>query len=517
MLGRVGDTIGSAAASLILLGCSGRSNAAAWTACGEYHGAFELYCQGECVSSLATVTCKLVPYARDGSSTPSTTVESDAAGCSPAADACAIGCVDLQTDVNNCGACGVACAAGEGCLDGTCVPVETNLTGYRVIDAAYSRSLDRCVLVSDQPNAIHLREASSPVDVAIALPKMPTSVSVSPDGNYAAVGHDGSLSYVDLRGRQVVGTYSVGTQIGHVALAGNGYAYALAASTYATYPDVIDLSAGVDLTTGSRGLASMITGNGPAIAVSPDSSELYVADTGSAPSSLRKYSLGTPTQPTLAGSVTDDVCGNVWISKDGSRAYTPCGHVYSALDLSPAGMLVGLSAMFGGIASVDDWSSDGTVAVLGTPSDASVFPSAPNGRAGTMLQLYAAAYLTPVSTKSLPALAAPDGVVPSVGLRVFHDASGMSIVVLLYATDPLSGTDVYAVSRIGAPLPEDAGGPDAAWHASADGTLADAEAGAADGRDQAGDAQADAADALADGGALAGEAADGASDLDGRD
>src|SRR5882762_2664453 len=32
------------------------------------------------------------------------------------------GCVDLQTDPNNCGACGHVCAAGDVCIAGTCTP-----------------------------------------------------------------------------------------------------------------------------------------------------------------------------------------------------------------------------------------------------------------------------------------------------------------------------------------------------------------------------------------------------------
>ena len=41
--------------------------------------------------------------------------------CSGTATDCAGVCVDAQTDVNNCGGCGVACASGESCSAGVCV------------------------------------------------------------------------------------------------------------------------------------------------------------------------------------------------------------------------------------------------------------------------------------------------------------------------------------------------------------------------------------------------------------
>lgn len=35
---------------------------------------------------------------------------------------CANSCVNEQVDPNNCGDCGVICAAGQGCQGGTCIP-----------------------------------------------------------------------------------------------------------------------------------------------------------------------------------------------------------------------------------------------------------------------------------------------------------------------------------------------------------------------------------------------------------
>src|SRR5688500_3050027 len=40
--------------------------------------------------------------------------------CGAGLSACAGGCIDLETDAQNCGACGSPCALGESCEDGTC-------------------------------------------------------------------------------------------------------------------------------------------------------------------------------------------------------------------------------------------------------------------------------------------------------------------------------------------------------------------------------------------------------------
>jgi len=59
-----------------------------------------------------------------------------------------------------------------------------------VIDAEYSQSLDRMVMVSSHPSQLHIYDLSSNQSIDLALFKIPTSVSVSPDGLRAAIGHE---------------------------------------------------------------------------------------------------------------------------------------------------------------------------------------------------------------------------------------------------------------------------------------------------------------------------------------
>ncbi|MGD2056617.1 MAG: hypothetical protein PVJ15_07405, partial [Gammaproteobacteria bacterium] len=69
---------------------------------------------------------------------------------------------------------------------------------YQVVDAEYSNQLDRIVMVAANPDTLHVVDPLSETDVSVALPLPPTSVSVGPDGHFAAVGHDGLVSYIDL-------------------------------------------------------------------------------------------------------------------------------------------------------------------------------------------------------------------------------------------------------------------------------------------------------------------------------
>ena len=77
-------------------------------------------------------------------------------------------------------------------------PVPISLTipmiRFRVIDAEYSKQLDRIVMVSSEPNQLHIYDPVTAEDMAVDLPLTPAAVSVSPDGRYAAVGHDAWIS-----------------------------------------------------------------------------------------------------------------------------------------------------------------------------------------------------------------------------------------------------------------------------------------------------------------------------------
>src|SRR5271166_3378347 len=75
---------------------------------------------------------------------------------------------------------------------------QTRPLPYNPVTAEYSNALDRIILISANPNQLHIFDPVNNSDTVVNLPKPPLSLSVSLDGMHAAVGHDALISYVNL-------------------------------------------------------------------------------------------------------------------------------------------------------------------------------------------------------------------------------------------------------------------------------------------------------------------------------
>src|SRR5689334_1462199 len=95
---------------------------------------------------------------------------------------------------------------------------QTNPLAYRPVDAGFSASLDRIVLISANPNALHIYDPVSQNDVKVSLAQPPLSLSISPDGLHAAVGHDALISYVNLTTHAIEKQIPVAVKVQKVAL-----------------------------------------------------------------------------------------------------------------------------------------------------------------------------------------------------------------------------------------------------------------------------------------------------------
>src|ERR1051326_897608 len=97
----------------------------------------------------------------------------------------------------------------------SCV-AQTNVLPFKPVAFDYSKKLDRLILISANPNRLNIYDPVTPQLVSVPLVQPPLSVSVSPDGLRAAVGHDALISYVDLEKGSVLKMYNVSTTVNGV-------------------------------------------------------------------------------------------------------------------------------------------------------------------------------------------------------------------------------------------------------------------------------------------------------------
>lgn len=200
--------------------------------------------------------------------------------------------------------------------------------GFRVLDAEYSKALDRIVMVASAPkNQLHIVDPITGTDTAVDLNLAPTSVSVSPNGRFAAVGHNGWISYVDLTAGVLVKTLAVTADLGDVILAGNGYVYA-----FPRIDQWVNVHS-IEIASGTETLANGFTYAGTRGKLHASGTKIYAANNGLSPSDIERYDVATgPASYAYDSPYHGDyaMCGDLWLSEDGARIFTRCGNVFRA-------------------------------------------------------------------------------------------------------------------------------------------------------------------------------------------
>ncbi|WP_242353499.1 PKD domain-containing protein [Anaeromyxobacter sp. SG64] len=222
------------------------------------------------------------------------------------------------------------------------------LLGHSVVDAEYSRSLDRVVTVGTTPNRLYVADPVAGTEQSVDLSLAPTAVSVSPDGLHAAVGHNGYVSYVRLSPaplavEKVIPTTS---DVFDVVLAGNGFVYAFPRVDQWVEIHCLNVSTGAETLSSSWSIRA-----GTKAKLHPGGTFIYGADNGLSPADIEKYDIAAGTAKYLYDSPYHGdyaMCGDLWISEDGLRIFTACGNSFhsntttgstSGADMTYAGAL----------------------------------------------------------------------------------------------------------------------------------------------------------------------------------
>lgn len=310
-------------------------------------------------------------------------------------------------------------------LSATATPPIYGLT-HRVVDAEFNAATNRIITVSANPSRLHILDPETRAVQSVDLPQVPNAVAVQPDGQFAAVGHNGWVSYVNLTTRTVTRVYPVTTDAIDIVLPGNGWVYVFPRTDQWTSIRSIQLSNGAESLSGTMRAGTLAR-------LHPSGSYIYGANNGLSPSDFEKYDIRTGAASVMYDSpYHGDYAfnGNVWVSDDGLRLFARSGNAFRSSevqseDMRYAGNLEGMTVV--------QWAAQSAAAgrVLALPG-ASFF----GDPVASELRVYESAFLALQGVLTLPRFAVPGvGSVKSEGQFVFFKGDGQRVYLLLKAED----------------------------------------------------------------------------------
>ncbi|MBM3274054.1 MAG: hypothetical protein FJZ00_02790 [Candidatus Sericytochromatia bacterium] len=314
---------------------------------------------------------------------------------------------------------------------------------FKIVDAEYSAALDRVVAVSTGPSALKLMDPETSITEEIALSRVPTAVSVSPDGMYAAVGHDKFVTYISLPGKRIVREVAVTADVLDLVLAGNSWVY--------VFPrrDQWETIRALELTTGRE---VQHTGEeiyaGTLARLHPDGMAIYGANNGLSPSDIEKYdiSAGAPAykyDSPYHGNYA--MCGNLWFSQDGASIFTRCGAVFRATTVRATDMTY--TGNLKGISRIQALAHSGVTGLIAAAPQ--VQSTSNPSSAETEIRLYDA-QLNQVIARQLPSFRDARGrEVPGAGKHVFYSFDGSRIHVIAQAVTATPSIREFALASYG--------------------------------------------------------------------
>lgn len=315
-----------------------------------------------------------------------------------------------------------------------------NSLAYQVLDAEYSKALDKIIMVSSNPNRLHIYDAATHTEQTIILPLTPTSVSVGPDGWWAAVGYDAYVSYVDLKNAKLIKSIPVATNVLDLVLAANGYIYAFPKRDQWEKIYSITISTG-EVATG----AGYQIYAGTLAKLHPNGTSIYGANNGLSPDDIEKYDIQTGVANKLYDSPYHGdypMCGNLWFSEEGKRIFTACGNVFRTSDVQAQDMLYNGSLVE--LTHVKDLvhsAAKGKVAAI--PADVQTANQAE--QVDTKVLTYDDEFLTPSDTVNLPYFAVNEQGFMGHGKFVFFNKAADTLIVILKADTTATMLNDYGV------------------------------------------------------------------------
>jgi hypothetical protein len=315
--------------------------------------------------------------------------------------------------------------------DAASVPSSFNRLAYNVVSAAYDKPLDKMVLVSANPNELHVYDPVTLADQVIPLPAPPLSLSVRPDGLFAAVGHDGWVSYVNLQTAVIVQTFPLAVHVQSLALASNGFIYVWPLSAINATIGSLQISTGTVMAPSNF--------NFDPLRMTTDGNYLYTAYFG-----LSKWDItqGVAVPVAQEQFTSINTCGNLWLTEDGNRLFTACAQAYrtspvASQDLQYNGQLAGLNSLTWADESVIQQSTVVIPSSFSSPSSVD-----------TQLQIFGDAFLGFVGSLPLPQFLIGGQTYAGHGQYVFWNANSTKLFAVEKADSTANLASPFAVSVV---------------------------------------------------------------------
>lgn len=320
-----------------------------------------------------------------------------------------------------------------------------NIEG-EVIDAEYDRTNDVLVLVTEGPNELQVFNFSNNTVQKVALNIPPKCVAVGLNGDYAAVGHNGSFSYLNLSTMEVSEIYSVTANAFDIVLAPNNWVYVFPQEGQWNSIRCVQLSNGAESPNTGRSIRERTK-----VKLHPSGNYIYGADNGLSPSDVEKYDLTNGTAEYLYDSPYHgdyNINGEIWISDDGNRLFAKSRNVFKSStneesDMTYNGQLSGEN----NIKTLDHSSAAQKIYTVNYTGG--FWESTPNNQ----IRKYNSEFLTFEGTIELPGFLIPDGngggnFYDSEGHFGFFNASGTKYHVLVKAADGSPAQNQWAIASI---------------------------------------------------------------------
>ena len=264
----------------------------------------------------------------------------------------------------------------------------------------------------------------------LVVNKAPMSVSVSPDGSRAAVGHDALVSIVDLAQLRIGTTTPVilntSTAAFDIVLDGRGFVHVFPETDQWVKVHSIEIATNTETQSSGNQIYDSEHGR-----LHPSGNFIYGANNGLSPSDIEKFDLAGGVASYLYDSPYHGdygMCGDLSFKDDGSTVYTRCGNTFrtsttKAQDMVYSGKLQLSSAQYYSywITSLSQTSATKEIALIETDNSCTFGDPT---LCYSHLALYESDFLNRQSVNSLGLVAVAGTSYAQRGLFVFHSSDG---------------------------------------------------------------------------------------------